>query len=895
MYNGKSHHTLQSMTLEPPDLIQAIGWLRDVRNRAHQLEVQASEQLKSSRTSSKVATVLHAVLARCALELAQSPVAVDHARRAVMTDDGTLDAEVRAEMCGFCARAMYYAGYFDEAEALLDRYEGLLGDEARPLLDVSRAGLEYKRGNLVGTSFFAARAIDAMPPGRPLDLARAHNNRAVADLYLGDLSRCRADFDTAEELCLAHNQPSWAADIKHSRAMLLARLGELPTALRDFAEAEETLSGLGIPIEQHIVYRCEILSLCGLAEDVVESLPAAIDRLETQGMVADASEGRLYLAIALWSLNDARARDVAARAVEIFDDAGRSGWSAIARDLILDITISVDGPLAIDLNDARTLADRLERHGMRYFAAASWLRIAYAAHARGEGDSAVSALDRFTGLKDSLVLRLVAHEGQALRHVIRRELGQARKSIHAGRRLLHQHRRLFRATELRAQSAAWGAGLEALDIALAWEGPPRRLIETVERWRATATTADVTTHSAGDDHQLETLLGEYRIQQAALAAERRDGTGVSERESKVLRLERAISTELRTRSDHNNALVDEPVSLPRLYEHLGSTGLVEFVEHDGQLAAIVCAGRRSTLVRLGPTRHVEQLAATVRQGLRQLAALAEMRGGVLVARSVHAHTDMLTSAVALPILKAMRHIDSIVVIPSRSVHSLPWAYLFGPAVSVCVAPSATLWAGRDRPDQVSGAIHVVAGAGLTGADLEAACIARIHPSAQLLTSTRSSVAAVSEALKGSGLVHIAAHAKFRAANPLFSSLQLVDGPITAHDLDRLHAPADVIILSACSTAAISAQSGGAPLGLSSVLLSRGTRSLVVANSPLPDEAIVPMMERFHTRLRAGESVARGLVAAAESNDAASPLGLLERCAFSVFGRGDVCLAPEFIG
>ena len=81
--------------------------------------------------------------------------------------------------------------------------------------------------------------------------------------------------------------------------------------------------------------------------------------------------------------------------------------------------------------------------------------------------------------------------------------------------------------------------------------------------------------------------------------------------------------------------------------------------------------------------------------------------------------------------------------------------------------------------------------------------------------------------------------------------EVLDEHSKAHDLDRLEAPADVIILSACSTATISAQSGGAPLGLSSVLLARGTRSLVVANSPLPDEAIVPMMERFHTRLRAG--------------------------------------------
>ena len=45
------------------------------------------------------------------------------------------------------------------------------------------------------------------------------------------------------------------------------------------------------------------------------------------------------------------------------------------------------------------------------------------------------------------------------------------------------------------------------------------------------------------------------------------------------------------------------------------------------------------------------------------------------------------------------------------------------------------------------------------------------------------------ALDGAGLAHIAAHGSFRSESPMFSSLQLADGPLTVDDIHRLVAPA----------------------------------------------------------------------------------------------------------
>ena len=47
-------------------------------------------------------------------------------------------------------------------------------------------------------------------------------------------------------------------------------------------------------------------------------------------------------------------------------------------------------------------------------------------------------------------------------------------------------------------------------------------------------------------------------------------------------------------------------------------------------------------------------------------------------------------------------------------------------------------------------------------------------------------ARVLAALDGAWLAHIAAHGRFRADSPLFSSLRMHDGPLTVYDFEQLH-------------------------------------------------------------------------------------------------------------
>ncbi len=70
------------------------------------------------------------------------------------------------------------------------------------------------------------------------------------------------------------------------------------------------------------------------------------------------------------------------------------------------------------------------------------------------------------------------------------------------------------------------------------------------------------------------------------------------------------------------------------------------------------------------------------------------------------------------------------------------------------------------------------------------------------------------ALDGAGLVHIASHGDFRADSPMFSSLRMVDGPLTVHDLERLRSAPHRLVLSACESGV--AASVGSPKSLGSM-------------------------------------------------------------------------------
>src|SRR5262249_16590737 len=121
--------------------------------------------------------------------------------------------------------------------------------------------------------------------------------------------------------------------------------------------------------------------------------------------------------------------------------------------------------------------------------------------------------------------------------------------------------------------------------------------------------------------------------------------------------------------------------------------------------------------------------------------------------------------------------------------------------------------------------------------------------------------AVVDAFDGAGLAHVACHGHFRSDSPLFSSLELADGPLTALDLARLRRPPEVLILSACELALSNRHPANDLLGFSALLVAMGTRTLVASVVPVPDRSTRRVMRAFHRELVAGTAPATALARA----------------------------------
>ena len=143
----------------------------------------------------------------------------------------------------------------------------------------------------------------------------------------------------------------------------------------------------------------------------------------------------------------------------------------------------------------------------------------------------------------------------------------------------------------------------------------------------------------------------------------------------------------------------------------------------------------------------------------------------------------------------------MVLVPPADLLTAPWGLLpvFADAL-LTVSPSATLWASaRGRRDRGTGHIALVTGPGLSTGETEVTTLSPLHARAQAVSGPDATVAGALEVLDGARLAHVAAHGTFRADAPMFSSLQLSDGPLTVHDLDRLERPPVEMVLSACDS------------------------------------------------------------------------------------------------
>lgn len=229
---------------------------------------------------------------------------------------------------------------------------------------------------------------------------------------------------------------------------------------------------------------------------------------------------------------------------------------------------------------------------------------------------------------------------------------------------------------------------------------------------------------------------------------------------------------------------------------------------------------------------------------------------------------------------------AMALVPTGPLQSVPWALL--PSCTgrpITVAPSAALLcAASAEPVKGDGAVLVVAGPDLPGAARESTQVGALLDTVPL-TGQRATVGAVTKALEGARLVHLATHGHVRTDNPLFSSLELSDGPLMVYDLESLETAPDTVVLAACDIGRPVVRAGDELLGLSATLLALGTRRLVAPILAVHDVDTAPLMIAFHRQLADGRSAAHALAVAQQQTADCHPIGLAATAGFVCMGAG----------
>jgi len=224
----------------------------------------------------------------------------------------------------------------------------------------------------------------------------------------------------------------------------------------------------------------------------------------------------------------------------------------------------------------------------------------------------------------------------------------------------------------------------------------------------------------------------------------------------------------------------------------------------------------------------------------------------------------------------------LVVVPVGELQRVPWAALHPEPVSI--APSSALWA-RSRLRQCAADAHValVAGPGLPGAAAEVRSLETRHERPTVLVPPASGVEAVTRALDGAGLAHLACHGHIRADNPTFSSLLLSDGELTVHELDRRGVAPHRLVLAACESGSGVTYEGNEMLGFVGTLIAQGTAGVVASAVVVPDRDVTPLMRSLHDGVLRGGTLGEALHSARSTVDRADPASFVSWCAFNAFG------------
>jgi tetratricopeptide (TPR) repeat protein len=327
----------------------------------------------------------------------------------------------------------------------------------------------------------------------------------------------------------------------------------------------------------------------------------------------------------------------------------------------------------------------------------------------------------------------------------------------------------------------------------------------------------------------------------------------------------------------------EHIALADVQEQLPSdVMLLAYHVVDDEIMAFVNVEDGMRVVRnLGPVAEVALLLRRLNRHLDNLRVGPEFvrRHMKLLERSTREILTSLYTRLVAPLRALLDEMGfegagapgKLVIVPHGLLHQIPFHALFDgeryllERFEISYAPSARVYSlcQHKTPSWTSGKALVVGVADplIPAVEEETRAVARHLPGAKVLNDAEATMGALRSASSSCSVLHLACHGQFRSDNPMFSSLKLHDGWLTAADAMGLDLQGALVTLSACESGRNEVFAGDEPIGLTRAFLGVGASTLVVSLWLVQDDATASLMEMYYERLHNNVGPAEALRAA----------------------------------
>lgn len=807
------------------------------------------------------------VRARLAASSGHYSQAERHLQQALSNAQGT-DVDARVEI----TTAYIEAETGNPAEAVQRCLQVLEQDDLHPETQGKawqQLGLIRMRiGETEAAMDALGQAITVLPAASD-DLGYALINRGNVHLQHGRARLAAADFGSARDVLDRPGLELDRAKAEHNLGYSQLLLGDLIGAMTMIGEAAVVLSPSSAinraTVEQD---RAEILTAAGRPLEAIRSLEKAAAAYGSRSLRTFQADCELTLAWTLLREDPARARVVARRAARHFRAQASPARALRADAAALVAEISTGARTRSLLERVDLLVIHLRDQGYTGDATVLELQGVRLSVSRGDLEDGAA---RLRGLRidagSPVTTRLLWREVRAELARARGDNRHARQHVRAGLDELHTWQSSFGSLDLQSTLVGHGRDLARLGLALALDhGDPALLFEWSERARALV--GRVPPVRAPADEQVASDLTELRLLLGEQPARRTPEGRRAEQLRQRVRQRRWYG--------EGAGAVGDPAGLARLQSALEEdvATLVAHLVLGDRLTALVVTPDSAKVLDLGETTLLRHRLDALNADLTMAAGHRDDELAAPLRAALRARLDVVGEQLVAPLLQVIDD-RRVVLTPSSALAGTPWSLIPGlVGRPLTIPPSATRWLElrQSRPTRAHPTrVGLVAGPGVERGEEEVRRASAAWERATALCGDEATATRVAALAEEVDVLHLAGHGRHTGENPLFSAVELADGPWFGYDIELLGRTPEIVVLSACELGRVSVRSGEEAIGMSAAWLHAGARTVLSSPVLIADDVACETLARWHALVARGAAPADALAEVSASADDVVPL------------------------